>query len=108
MRRFQLIRDHDVSGVSGTGHVADGVSDGDVAVISWRGEWPTVTTHLRGMASVEHIHGHGGSTRVVWVDDEQGHPLRQPGERYHEQRTAMPDGPGEGMKITEQQYRRPS
>ncbi|QIM19888.1 hypothetical protein G7075_00050 [Phycicoccus sp. HDW14] len=67
-RRFQLQRDHDVSGISGTGIVAEGVefSDG-VAVVRWLGEhrstvvWPSID-------SVRHIHGHGGATRVVFVD----------------------------------------
>jgi len=61
----------DVTGVSGTGVVAEGVefSDGHVAV-NWLGEWPTSTVyHERGMESVEHIHGHGGSTRIVWLDE---------------------------------------
>ena len=67
-RRFQLERDVDVSGVSGTGVVADGVafSDGTV-VIHWRGVrqstvvWPAIE-------DVGAIHGHGGATRIVWID----------------------------------------
>jgi len=69
-RRFELQRDVDVSGVSGTGVVADGIEfpDGTVS-LRWRGEWPTsVVFHDRGMDSVKHIHGHGGATRVVYVD----------------------------------------
>lgn len=68
MRRFQLHRDVDVSGVSGTGVVADGVAfDDGVTVVHWRGErrstvvWPSVD-------DVEVIHGHGGATRLVWID----------------------------------------
>ena len=68
MRRFQLARDVDVSGVSGTGTVADGVVFPDVVcVIRWRGErqstvvWPSIE-------DVEAIHGHGGATRIEWVD----------------------------------------
>lgn len=91
MRRFKLIRHQDISGVSGTGHIADGVLHGDgTAVVTWLGEWPTVTYHSRGIESVEHIHGHGGATSVVWIDDETGHPLRVPGEPYREQKTAFP------------------
>jgi hypothetical protein len=64
-----LVRETDVTGVSGTGAVADGVRwpDGSVTV-RWRGEWPTVQHHDRGQDSVDHIHGHGGATRVVWLD----------------------------------------
>lgn len=68
MRLFHLVRDLDVSGISGTGVVAEGVefSDGTV-VIRWLSEhastvvWP----HLE---AAERVHGHGGATRVVFVD----------------------------------------
>lgn len=64
---FRLERAEDVSGVSGTGHVADGTEfpDGTVAV-RWRGVHPTTALH-RDMASVEFIHLHGGKTRLVWL-----------------------------------------
>jgi hypothetical protein len=64
-----MIRDVDVSGVSGTGHVAEVAvfSDGQTAV-HWLGDFPTTTPHV-SMKSVEHIHGHGGATRFVPVDD---------------------------------------
>ena len=70
MRRFELIRDVDVSGVSGTGRIAEGVvfSDG-AAVIHWTGHaYPTTTDHPKGVESVLAVHGHGGRTRLVWVD----------------------------------------
>jgi hypothetical protein len=69
-RMFELHRDHDVSGVSGTGVVAEGIefSDGTVA-LRWLSAWPTsVVFNDRGMESVLAIHGHGGATRVVWKD----------------------------------------
>jgi hypothetical protein len=67
-RRFKLVRDVDVSGVSGIGHVADGVRfpDGTVAV-RWRGDRCS-TVVWDSIADVEAIHGHGGHTRLVWVD----------------------------------------
>lgn len=66
-RPFVLVRDTDVSGVSGVGVVAGGVlfPDGH-AVIHWRGAWPTTTPHPGGMESVLAVHGHGGATRVRW------------------------------------------
>lgn len=67
-RAFELHRDVDETGVSGTGVVAEGVefSDGTVA-LRWLSEWPTsVVFHDRGMEAVEAVHGHGGKTRVVW------------------------------------------
>jgi hypothetical protein len=69
-RPFELHRDTDVSGVSGTGVVAEGVafSDGTVA-LRWLSDWPTsVVFHDRGVEAVEAIHGHGGATRIVWAD----------------------------------------
>ena len=69
MRSFVLRRKHDVSGVSGTGDVAEGVefSDGTVA-LRWLSEWPTsVVFHDRGIEAVEAIHGHGGNTEIVFI-----------------------------------------
>lgn len=69
-RRFVLQRDTDVTGVSGTGVVAEGVefSNGVVA-LHWTSEFPTsVVFHHRGMESVEHVHGHSGATKIVWLD----------------------------------------
>jgi hypothetical protein len=68
MRTFHLERDVDVSGISGTGTVADGcVFPDGVTVVRWRGDrqstvvWPSIE-------DVEAIHGHGGATRIVWHD----------------------------------------
>ncbi|NML55331.1 hypothetical protein HHL19_16295 [Streptomyces sp. R302] len=66
-RPFVLVRDVDVSGVSGTGIVANGIEfpDGHAA-IHWTGSrWPTTTPHSC-MESVTDIHSHEGATRVVW------------------------------------------
>lgn len=70
LRRFELHRDIDETGVSGTGVIAEGVvfSD-DTVALRWLTDWPTsVVFHDRGMAAVEHVHGHGGKTRIVWLD----------------------------------------
>jgi hypothetical protein len=69
-RRFQLVRDVDVTGVSGTGVVAEGVEfSSGVVALTWLSAWPTsVVFHDRGMASVEAVHGHGGATRVEFLD----------------------------------------
>lgn len=67
-KRFVLQRDIDVSGVSGCGTVAEGVlfSNG-ATVIEWTSDTPTSET-FRCVEDVAKIHGHGGSTRVVWLD----------------------------------------
>jgi hypothetical protein len=69
MRRFTLHRDEDVSGVSGTGVIVEGIefTDGAVAY-RWRGTWRTTTT-ADSIETVERIHGHDGKTRVVWLDE---------------------------------------
>jgi DNA-binding CsgD family transcriptional regulator len=72
-RIFHLQRDEDVTGASGTGHVADGVlwPDGTVTV-KWLGEYASEVSWPKGMAAVERIHGHDGRTRIVWDDEEPG------------------------------------
>lgn len=67
-RRFQLERDHDVSGVTGTGTVADGVEwpDGS-ASLRWRGAHASIV-YWPSIADAETIHGHNGATRFVWLD----------------------------------------
>jgi hypothetical protein len=67
-RRFYLQRTVDVSGISGTGRVADGVlwADGS-ADIRWLGARPSAV-HWDRFTDAAEIHGHGGATRVVWLD----------------------------------------
>jgi len=68
MRRFRIDRVVDVTGVSGTGCVAQGIvfSDG-TAVVRWLGESPTTTIHS-SIESVEKIHLHGGASKLRWED----------------------------------------
>lgn len=68
-RRFYLQRETDVSGVSGTGRVADGVlwPDGS-ADLRWRGDRPSAV-HWDRFEDAEAIHGHGGATRIMWLDE---------------------------------------
>ncbi len=67
-RRWELHRFEDVSGVSGTGKIVEGVefSNGKCA-FTWMGEWPTVTV-ANSLDEVRRIHGHGGRTVVIYVD----------------------------------------
>lgn len=73
MRLFSLVRDEDVSGISGTGPIAEGVAFTDGLVVM---RWftsdgpagfiePTLAVHP-SIENVERLHGHGGRTRVVW------------------------------------------
>lgn len=67
-RRFLLVRRDDPTGVSGTGVVAEGVlwSDGSAA-LRWRTTTASTAVYA-SMRDVEKIHGHGGTTRVEWLD----------------------------------------
>lgn len=68
MRRFCLVRDTDVSGVSGTGVVAEGaVFSTGKAVVGWVTAFRSVAVY-DSIGEVEAIHGHGGATRIVWLD----------------------------------------
>lgn len=68
MRIFQLNRKEDVSGVSGTGVVAEGVEfhDGQV-VISWFGEFHSIEAHP-SVEQVVRLHGHNGKTVLEWTE----------------------------------------
>lgn len=68
MRRFVLVRDVDLSGISGTGQVAEGVvfTDGTCAM-----RWTTHTCSTCLYAACDDlltIHGHQGRTRIEWID----------------------------------------
>lgn len=68
MRRFVMVRDVDLTGVSGVGVVVWGIlwPDGRVA---YRWNTGTSTTCVADMIEhVEKIHGHDGATRLVWLD----------------------------------------
>lgn len=69
MRQFQLHRDIDETGVSGTGIVAEGVefSDGPVAVRWIVGTHRSVSV-WENIEAVRDVHGHNGCTRIVWID----------------------------------------
>lgn len=72
MRTFILYRVTDVSGVSGTGVVAEGVefSDG-VCVCRWTTDTATTTVY-DSIADVESIHGHDGATKIIYEDEMLG------------------------------------
>jgi hypothetical protein len=68
--RFALVRHTDVTGISGTGVVAWGIvwPDGSVD-IRWRGSRPS-SVHWDNLDDPTTIHGHGGATEFVWIDDQ--------------------------------------
>lgn len=68
MRKFHLVRKHDLSGVSGTGVVAEGVEFHDFqCVLSWFGQFHTIAVYPK-IEDIIKIHGHDGSTEVEFED----------------------------------------
>jgi hypothetical protein len=68
IRRFVLRRHLDETGISGVGDVAWGVCFPDgIAVLRWASEHRSTAVYA-DMADLEAIHGHNGSTEIVWLD----------------------------------------
>lgn len=79
LRRFELVRTEDNTGVSGTGVVVCGVEYPDGAVhLQWQNDdnsnvdLNTNATAFKpapnGIEQVKRVHGHGGRTKVRWLD----------------------------------------
>lgn len=67
MIMFNLVRDQDETGISGTGTVAEGVEFGDgTVVMRWLSDL-TSTAIYASISDVVAIHGHNGKTHVVWA-----------------------------------------
>jgi hypothetical protein len=71
-RRFVLVRTEDVHGVSGEGIICEGVQfTTGYVVFTWLS--PFMKIDISHSADVmEHVHGHEGKTRVVWLDPHEG------------------------------------
>jgi hypothetical protein len=73
---FHLRREVDVSGVSGTGCVAEGavLSDGR-AVLHWLAGGGSLGIY-QSIEELIRIHGHGGATEVEWNGEREDARLR--------------------------------
>jgi hypothetical protein len=70
LRRFVLIRAEDVSGVSGTGIVAEGaLSCTRKVVLFWLTKYQSVAIY-ETIDDLMAIHGHDGRTTIRWIDVE--------------------------------------
>lgn len=68
MRRFNLVRNEDESGVSGTGIVAQGIQfDTGKCAMAWLTNVSSVAIY-ESITDLEAIHGHGGKTVIEWID----------------------------------------
>ena len=71
MRRFKLIRTEDVSGLSGTGYVAEGcLFRSGKCVLSWNSDHPSLNVY-DSLDDILFLHGHAGRTTVEFIDDAQ-------------------------------------
>ena len=69
MRLFHLNRIVDETGVSGTGHVAEGVEfPNGKCVMSWLSDISSIAIYDSAEDLIK-IHGHGGSTILEWEDE---------------------------------------
>ncbi len=68
MRRFKVLRTADLSGVSGTGLVAEGceMSNGRV-FMQWLTPYQSVSL-FDNIKALEAVHGHEGATSIHWID----------------------------------------
>ena len=68
MVRFRLYRNTDISGVSGTGWVAEGcIFQNHRCCLSWLSTTPAVTLY-DDIEDLMKVHGHGGATEIVYLD----------------------------------------
>jgi len=67
-KRFKLVRNKDVSGVSGLGIVGYGVTFADYkTILWWDTAWHTIGVYESPEELLE-IHGHDGATEIEWID----------------------------------------
>ena len=68
MRRFLLIRERDITGVSGTGIVAEGAEfTNGLAVMRWLRE-PYAVGVFQCVTDLLAVHGHEGATYIHFID----------------------------------------
>lgn len=90
MRRFYFDRQTDVSGLSGTGAVVEGVqfSNGQV-VIHWLTSLRSSMTIYESIEMAIAIHGHGGSTDLRWYDEQPSSIGEAPAASGRQRMTAL-------------------
>ncbi len=70
VRRFLLVRERDLTGVSGTGVVAEGAKfRSGMCVLQWRRE-PYSVGIFQSLSELIAVHGHEGATQVQFIDQE--------------------------------------
>lgn len=70
VRRFLLVRKRDLTGVSGTGIVAEGAMfSSGLSVLRWLRE-PHAVGMYQSISDLIAVHGHEGATQVQFIDQE--------------------------------------
>jgi len=73
-RRFNLVRDDDETGISGTGVVAEGIEfSNGMCAMCWLTAMHSVAVYPN-IRQLEAIHGHNGRTRVEWAAGQPSNP----------------------------------
>ncbi len=73
MKLFYLNRKEDISGISGTGIVAEGVqfSNGK-CVVAWLTDYKSVAIY-DNIEDLQAVHCHEGKTIIEWIKNENNH-----------------------------------
>lgn len=105
-RRFILYRDEDVSGVSGTGIVAEGIvfAKGSAA-LTWYSASPSVNIY-NTVEDVMTVHCHEGKTRFFWIDQDGAPEVFVAGDyllQLHKNRISPPIATAEPTQKTTQE-----
>lgn len=78
MKRFYLERTADISGVSGVGKIAEGCQfDTGWCALIWLTDKSSMSFYP-DIQTLDSIHGHGGATKIIWVDDESSNVVIKP------------------------------
>ena len=71
MRRFLLVRNEDITGKSGVGIIAEGVTlTGGAAFLHWLTDYETHVVWPGGLDAILAVHGHEGATIARFIDGE--------------------------------------
>lgn len=83
-RRGLILCERDITGISGLGVIAEFcVFSDDFTVIRWLGGPPQYQPKHeiydnRGIEPFEQVSGHHGATKVIWIDEDDEDPAREP------------------------------
>lgn len=99
MKRFFLQRHQDITGISGTGKVAEGcILHSGKVVMSWLSATPSGCVH-ESIEAVQKIHGHSGATEIVFPEDDDLSALPTLYHLHHSENKSGLSGVGDVAEI---------